>query len=175
MPENNAEMNFCRRCGVKLTHVKGPRYGCQRGHAIFNNANPAVALAIINDKNEVLILERAVEPGKGMWDLPGGFCDGAESFEAAAEREVAEETGLSAEDYTVPEFVLTGVDSYDYGGELLPVLDGVFMAHMRSGKRPVAADDAAAALWVPLDKLDLGKVAFPSVRAGLAHIIKTRK
>lgn len=168
------QMRFCRRCGAKLKHAGGPRYTCEQGHILFRIVSPAIALAIINDKNEVLILVRAVDPGKGLWDLPGGFCDGAESLEAAVARETAEETGLSPEDYSPPEFVMSEVDDYEYDHEIVSVLDAFFVARLRSAKRPKAADDAAAAMWVPLDKLDLDKIAFPSVRSGLERIVHRR-
>ena len=46
---------------------------------------------------ELLLLRRAVEPGLGAWDLPAGYLDPGESFEVAARREAAEETGLEVE------------------------------------------------------------------------------
>src|SRR5687768_1097546 len=96
MNANNSlrvEMNFCRRCGARLTR-KGPAYNCEQGHLIFCNAAPAVGVVLTNDKNEVLILERAIDPGKGMLDIPGGFCDGSESLEDATVRELQEEVGF---------------------------------------------------------------------------------
>ena len=35
-----------------------------------------------------------MEPGLGLWSLPGGYVDRGEVVETAAEREVMEETGL---------------------------------------------------------------------------------
>jgi protein-L-isoaspartate(D-aspartate) O-methyltransferase len=59
-------------------------------------AGPAVtgALAVVTDEAGRILLGRS---RRGMWELPGGKNVGSESFEAAAVRELAEETGLEAE------------------------------------------------------------------------------
>ncbi|MEM7345397.1 MAG: NUDIX hydrolase, partial [Chloroflexota bacterium] len=56
---------------------------------------PRVAVgAVVIDKNRVLLVLRNKEPGKGLWAIPGGSVKLGETVQAAAEREVLEETGL---------------------------------------------------------------------------------
>jgi 8-oxo-dGTP diphosphatase len=43
----------------------------------------------------VLLIERAAEPCRGQWALPGGFLQDGESLDAAAMRKLEDETGVS--------------------------------------------------------------------------------
>lgn len=43
---------------------------------------------------KVLLIQRAIDPYKGKWALPGGFMNIGESAEECARRELEEETGL---------------------------------------------------------------------------------
>ena len=66
-------------------------------------ANPKPAAAVLLERLDeggepaILLLRRAMEPGRGAWDLPAGYLDPGESFEAAAIREAREEAGVEVE------------------------------------------------------------------------------
>src|SRR4030095_12946138 len=84
----------------------------------------------------VLLARRPNEPGKGLWDLPGGFPDEQEGPLEALEREVREETGLRLE-----EVALLGIWlEPDYEGR--SVFSVTYRASAAPGE-PVAADDVA--------------------------------
>lgn len=53
--------------------------------------------ALIFDGDAILLVERASEPLKGYWSLPGGLVETGELIEDALQREVREETGLTVE------------------------------------------------------------------------------
>jgi len=56
---------------------------------------PRVAVgALVVHQNKVLLILRGEAPAKGMWAVPGGSVNLGETLQAAAEREVLEETGL---------------------------------------------------------------------------------
>ena len=88
---------YCPLCATSLEtrNVEGKdRPVCpQCGKTIYQD--PKVATAVVVERDEkVLMVRRGVEPGLGMWSLPGGYVDRGEMVERAAEREVVEETGL---------------------------------------------------------------------------------
>lgn len=53
--------------------------------------------AVILDNNNVLLVRRAAQPGRGLWAIPGGNVRLGEKLEDAVKREVEEETGLKVE------------------------------------------------------------------------------
>lgn len=57
--------------------------------------DPKVAVVgLVTHAEQVLLIRRAVDPGKGQWSLPGGYMDAGEMPEAALQRELLEEIGL---------------------------------------------------------------------------------
>jgi 8-oxo-dGTP diphosphatase len=57
---------------------------------------PAVGVVAVNAAGEVCLIRRGQPPLAGSWSLPGGKVEWGEGVEAAARRELAEETGLVA-------------------------------------------------------------------------------
>ncbi len=61
---------------------------------------PAVAVivvifTVIDDALQVLLIERSAPPAEGEWAIPGGALLHGESLDQAAERKLAEETGVT--------------------------------------------------------------------------------
>ena len=49
---------------------------------------------VVNERNEILLIQRAYGKEKGQWSLPGGQRDRGESLKRTAVRETREETGI---------------------------------------------------------------------------------
>jgi len=117
-------------------------------------ARPLVGIGIVVLKppHEVLLIRRGRAPMLGAWGLPGGGQELGETAEAAARRELLEETGLE-----VGELRLAGnVDSIDRDPEgriryHYTILD---FAALWAGGEPRALSDAAAVTWADLRDLD---------------------
>lgn len=126
--------------------------------------NPAVAAAcfIFDDRNQVLLIRREKEPGKGRLAPPGGFVDIGETAEDGVRREVREETGLSVE---VVKFLCSKPNAYAYGGYTYNVLDLFFTARVAAFDRVKTGDDVSALVVQPAEQIDPAELAFPSMQA----------
>ncbi len=106
---------------------------------------PALTVdAVVFDKrHRLLLIKRKHPPFAGFFALPGGFVDYGETTEAAARRELLEETGV-----TPKSLQLIGVYSKPLRD---PRGHTVSVAYLMSvdEAQPQAADDAAAAEFIP--------------------------
>jgi 8-oxo-dGTP diphosphatase len=84
---------YCTECGTAL-QTAPPTQCVSCGVRLWRNAKPCGALLVV-EEGKLLLVRRAVEPWRGRWDVPGGFCEYGEHPMAAAVRETQEETGLS--------------------------------------------------------------------------------
>ena len=113
---------------------------------------PRVAVGgIAVHDGRILLVRRGREPGRGLWSVPGGKVELGESLEAAAARELAEETGLRARLGPIVEVLDRVVRGADGGVEYhYVILD--FLGEAPSGTL-AAGSDCADARWVRVDEL----------------------
>jgi 8-oxo-dGTP diphosphatase len=121
------------------------------GKYIYDYPRPMLTAdcMVINDRNEILLVQRGNEPFKGCWALPGGFMEMDETLEHAAVRELEEETGLKVEEKSIR---LVGVYSTLGRDPRGRTVTAAFAMHVGSANA-VAGDDAAEVRWWPLGEL----------------------
>jgi len=114
------------------------------------------ALAVVLHQEQVLLVQRSKQPDAGLWGFPGGHVEWGETVLQAAERELLEETGITAE----PLHYLDNLDllKRDDEGQVSVhyLLVGVACQYI-SGE-PEAGDDAKDASWFPIDQIRQGKL-----------------
>ncbi len=116
-----------------------------------------VLLTVRNGQLSVLLIERRFAPHQGSWALPGGFVDLDEDLDAAARRELAEETGIDVEPNHLEQLRSYGSPGRDPRRRIVTV---AYLAFVAVPPRPTAGDDARQARFFAIDDLaidDLGQ------------------
>jgi 8-oxo-dGTP diphosphatase len=113
----------------------------------YKYPRPAVTVDIVivtrEKKPRVLLIRRKHEPFAGMWAIPGGHVEMPETLEAAARRELFEETGVRTSQ--LEQLHTFGDPGRDPRGRTITV---VYLAQVDPKKlKPRAADDAEEVGW----------------------------
>src|SRR5512139_3580604 len=97
-----AHGSHCSYCGTPFEAAESwPRTCAGCGQTTWRNPLP-VALVMMpvigpDGRTGLLMVRRGIEPQAGLLGLPGGFIEEGETWQAAAVRELVEETGLVAD------------------------------------------------------------------------------
>lgn len=111
----------------------------------------AVVFCGSGTNRKIALIRRRNAPYAGHWALPGGFVDMEESLDAAAARELQEETGLDCAG-SLRQFHTFGNPDRDPRGRNICV---AYVAEIPEATPLCAADDAAEASWFPVEALPL--------------------
>ena len=114
----------------------------------FYVAVDIVVLTVRDEQLHVMAIRRGGGPGTGELALPGGFVQIDEDLEAAARRELVEETNLEVD--LLKQVKTYGAPDRDPRGRIVSVLYLAVVPDLPEGE---AGTDAAEAVWVPVDKL----------------------
>jgi 8-oxo-dGTP diphosphatase len=105
----------------------------------YKSPNVTVDCVVFDARDRLLLIRRRHPPFAGRFALPGGFVDYGETTEAAARRELLEETGLRAK-----ELRLIGVYSNPARDPRGHTISIAYLTTIENGA-PIAGDDAAEA------------------------------
>ena len=116
---------------------------------------------VVSFSSNVLLIRRGKQPRQGQWSLPGGRQNLGETVEAAARREVYEETGLLLRTCRL----LTVVDLIDRddAGAIIWHYTLIDFFAESTHSQAVAADDAADAAWFTWEAA-IGAVEWPETK-----------
>ncbi|MSQ30878.1 MAG: NUDIX domain-containing protein [Dehalococcoidia bacterium] len=89
---------FCPRCGRPFAATEAPARCTDAacGYVWYRDPKVGVGVVLADAAGRILLVRRNHQPRLGLWAFPSGFVDAGEVVEAAALREVREETGVAA-------------------------------------------------------------------------------
>lgn len=159
-------VNFCPKCGSPLrlqlaggdSRERPACTGC--GYIYYQDPKvSACTIPVIDGK--VVLVRRAINPGRGLWVFPGGYMDVDETVEEAAIRETREEVSL--------EVRLTGlVGIYSYR---TPVVVIVYACEVEGGELAIDAESLEVRAFAP-EEVPWDELAFPSTRDALRDYLQ---
>lgn len=164
---------FCPRCGVTDIEPYGAKgIRCTEcGYVFFHNTAAAVA-GIIELNDSIVLTVRAGEPGKGLYDLPGGFIDYSETQEEGLRREIREELGVEV---TRLRYCCSFPNTYTFRRVTYYTCDAFFICSCVDA-RPVftLSEEIMRYEVVPVNRLPYERMAFASMADGLRRYAGNR-
>jgi 8-oxo-dGTP diphosphatase len=159
---------FCPVCGgtfkSQLLRAGEPeRLVCTKCKFVFY-LDPKVAVGTIirDDRGDIVLVRRAIEPGYGKWVFPGGFVDRGEEVLVAARREAREETGLEIR-------IDRLVNVYSYAGRTPVII--VYLATMTGGCLACDEESLEGKFFAP-DAIPWEELAFRSTQEALRDVLQ---
>jgi NAD+ diphosphatase len=130
---------YCGRCGgvTGISQAGWARWCATCSREVFPRNDPAIIVAVTDSQDRILLGSQAVwEPNR--WSILAGFVEAGEDIEAAARREVFEESGVllsslnyvQSQPWPFPHSLMFGFEASAVdGAELIP--DGDEIARLR--------------------------------------------
>jgi ADP-ribose pyrophosphatase YjhB (NUDIX family) len=157
------KFRYCPVCGSSrfaVNNVKS-KHCADCGFTYYANASSATAAFILRSDGCLLVARRAKEPARGTLDLPGGFVDMDETVEQGMAREILEETGLRVDTMC---YLFSIPNRYLYSGMTIHTVDMFYEICVSMDAHPVAADDAAELMWMPVADINPRLFGLNSIR-----------
>jgi len=151
MPTINSVSHYCVNCGTSLQPrtLEGREVeGCAEcGYVLWHDPKVVTLVVVENDQRQVVVGRRAIEPGYGLWCLPGGYVNDDEHPADSAVRECREEIAADVE--------ITGLlGVYHIRKRGAPSMVGIgYRARLRPGEVPTAGTEMLEVCAFPRDSV----------------------
>lgn len=163
------EFTYCPHCATHFGPLKTNVFVCPNCNLhYYINPKPTNAIALENEKGEILFVVRALDPHKGMLDLPGGFLDVNETLEESLQREVKEELGIHISQFS---YVSSFHDEYEHGKISSRCICMLFTGKLPPDTAIHVGDDASGYIFIPKDKIPYDQMAFEGMKTALRKIL----
>ena len=164
---------FCPRCDARFASSDKGFLECSScGLRYFASPKPCAGVIPINEKGEVLLTERAVDPHRGKLDVLGGFLKENETFESGARREAQEELGVELSELT---YVASYTHDYAYQDIEYSLAAAIFTSRISSTADLQVADDIAGYKFFKPDEITDDMLAFPELKSILAKLDNSKR
>jgi 8-oxo-dGTP diphosphatase len=150
---------FCESSHLAFDKVSGLGYSSWQREVrmsdVKNRPHPSVTVDVVTVVRagggwRVLLIKRRNAPYVGRWAIPGGFVEPDESLEAAARRELCEETAV--EPAHLEQLHAFGDPGRDPRGWTISIAHLAVLHSLEAREGQIqAGSDAAAAAWFDLD------------------------
>lgn len=162
---------FCPRCateGPRIEHDRQLRCDACGLRFFFNTA--AAAAAFIFAGEELILCVRAHDPGRGLWDVPGGFIEFDETIEEGLRREIREELNIEVSDLR---YLTSSPNDYLFADIPYKTADLFFVGLAQNPAELKAADDVEAIVRIDPLEVDASLFAFESCRRAFAVLLQS--
>lgn len=160
--------HFCVNCGAALVQksIEGRlAEACPHDEFVLWRDPKVVTAVVVEADGGVVLGRRAIEPGYGLWCLPGGFVNHDEDPAEAASRECLEEIGVPVE--------LTGLLCvYHIAKTEAPSMIGIaYRGRLAAGVTPTGGAEMLEVRIFPTGTLP--PLAFPSHQSVLTEYLRS--
>lgn len=158
----------CPTCGARLTarefDGRTRKYCAECDDHVFHLPSASAGVAVV-DSEQVLLIRRKTGH-RGAWAIPGGLVEWDESPQAAAARELAEETGVEADPADLRLAAVTRAQSSS--GRISSIITTYAVRRTNASGTPTPSDEVLDARFWTVDAL---RAADHELRPGTAERI----
>ena len=160
---------FCPQCGGELAKRllkagEPERLVCGSCGFVFYLDPKLAAIAVVPLDGGVVMVRRSIDPGYGLWVVPGGFVDVGEPVEEAVVRETLEEARLAVR-------VERLLNVYSYRDSTTVVV--AYLTQYLGGELAAGDESLEARVFTPAE-IPWDEIPFRSTKAALNDYLKLR-